>query len=127
MLSFLTAENKLSICAWLYPESKAAEIAGYLVVDNPEGLLPVSTYDNDYKPKCTVSVLSGIDSIDAFAAAKNQVHKECDSLTIYKENELNWYAATIGHEGMCLVQDDNQLASLVKAGFNASIKAPHWW
>ncbi len=127
LLSFIANESDYNICAWLYPESSATEIAGYPITDNSAGLIPVTTYENGHVPVCTLLVPADSVSIDAFSSAKVELKKNADSLTLYKSNESNWSVATIGHEGMCLVEDDNLLTNLISSGFNASKEAPSWW
>ncbi len=124
LLSFLADRQSSNVCAWLYPESKVTDLAGYEVTDNPLNLSPVTTYENGYSPKCTVLVTALNNS---FGESYLELKKNCDSLALYKNNETSWLAATIGHEGMCLVQDDTLLNSLIQAGYSASCRAPDWW
>ncbi len=127
LLSLLSLSNDFEICAWLYPESEATEIAGYPVTENPRGKSAVTTYENGHTPKVTKLVNAESKILNAFSSSKNELKKNCDSLTLYRNNDSSWYVATIGHEGMCLVQDDRQLTNLINAGFNASTEAPSWW
>ena len=127
LLSLLSISNDCEICAWVYPESEAATIAGYPVVENSLGKSSVTTYEDGHAPKSTQLVKSDSQSISVFSSSKVELKRNCDSLSLYKNNESSWYVATIGHEGMCLVRDDSQLTNLIKAGFNASVEAPSWW
>lgn len=127
LLTFLAGSTELSICAWLYPESSVSELAGFEVTENSESLMPVTTYENGFQPKCTSLVLANQSSLSAFSAAYSELKENCDSLALYKKTESSWLAATIGHEGMCLVQDNNLLNSLLQAGYSASSEAPSWW
>ena len=127
LLSFLASSGELSICAWLYPESSVSELASFAVTENPESLTPVTTYENGFQPKCTSLVPANESNVSAFSSANSELKKNCDSLVLYKKTESSWFAATIGHEGMCLVQDDKLLNSLLQAGFSASSIAPEWW
>ena len=127
LLSFLAGGTKLFICAWLYPESSAKSLAGFEIIDNPRSLIPVTTYENGFQPKCTSLVPASDSNIEVFGTAYAKLKKNCDSLALYKESEPSWLAATIGHEGMCLVQDSEMLNSLLQAGYSASSEAPAWW
>ncbi len=127
LLSLLAKANRCRISAWLYPESAVKEVAGYSVMNNNSELLSVTTYENGHIPVCTTPVPADSKSIKAFSVSKLDVKKNCDSLALYKDGELSWYAATIGHEGMCLVSDERQMSNLIAAGFNASTRAPSWW
>jgi hypothetical protein len=127
LLSFVVSSHDLNICAWLYPESIATELAGIEVTDNPLSLSPVTTYENGVSPKCTAFVPASSESISLFGSAYVELKKNCDSLALYKNNESSWLTATIGHEGMCLVQDESLLNNLTQAGYAATTKAPDWW
>lgn len=127
LLSFLAQTTDLNVCAWLYPESSATTIAGNIVIENSLNLVPVTTYENGHLPSLTQFVKANQSSISKYSAAQTELKKNCDSVTLYKENDLSWFAATIGHEGMCLVQDNKQITNLINAGFAASLEAPSWW
>ncbi len=127
LISFLASSGNLTICAWLYPESDATELAGFAVIANPSLLTPVTTYENGVLPKCTMPTSASEKIIKSFGSSYTDLKKNCDSLALYKESESSWVAATIGHEGMCLVQDDTLLNSLTQAGYSASTSAPDWW
>lgn len=126
LLSFIAERFDCDICAWLYPESSSTEIAGFDVTEN-SFLIPVTTYENGYSPKHTSLRKASTEVISAFATAQTSIKDNCDSLALYLNNEQSWLAATIGHEGMCLIQDESKLNSLISAGFNASLEAPSWW
>lgn len=127
LLLFLADSIELDICAWLYPESAATKLAGFEVTENPSSLTPVTTYENGYSPKCTLPTLASNSTIGAFGASYSELKKNCDSLALYKKSESSWLAATIGHEGMCLIQDESLLNSLTSAGYSATTTAPDWW
>ena len=127
LLLFVSRSKNLNICAWLYPESDTLKLAGYDVVENNLSLIPVTTYENGFIPKCTNPVKASIDSINLFSVAYNELKKHCDSLALYEHNKPSWLVATIGHEGMCLIQDDSLLHNLIQAGFSARAEAPEWW
>lgn len=127
LLSYLANSSNFNVCAWLYPESTVSELAGFEITDNKEMLTPVTTYEGGFLPKRTKLIPAIGNILPMFNSSKDELKANCDSLALYKDNEPSWYAATIGHEGMCLVQDDTLLEKLVSAGFNATSEAPSWW
>ena len=127
LLAFIANNQNLEICAWLYPESDATEIAGYEVTDNPLFLKPITTYRNGILPRCTVSKPATLETISSFGAAYTELVKQCDSLALYEKGLSSWVAATIGHEGVCLVKNETLLKGIIQAGFAASTKEPLWW
>ena len=127
LLVFLASIEKYIFCGWLYPESKISACSGYSVTSNPENLIPVTSYGDNHKPKCTEVTLASKSSITSFCANKFTVIKNFDSLALYKTNTKSWSATTIGHEGICLIQDDSLLLEITGAGFIASLQAPEWW
>lgn len=127
LLSFLAERGDYVICAWLYPEAQAKDLAGFAVIDGFPGLVPPTAYGNDHVAKCTEVVSASEKTLEAFSNAKTSVMRNCDSVALYQRNQLSWAACVIGHEGICLIQDDSLLNELVTAGFNACLKAPRWW
>jgi hypothetical protein len=127
LLSYLANSHDANICAWLYPESKVRELAGHEVTSNPSSLTPATEYEDGHKPRCTAPTAASSAAINSFAGSHAALKKNCDSLALYKINESSWLAVTIGHEGMCLIQDNSLLNSLIKAGYAASTDAPDWW
>jgi hypothetical protein len=89
--------------------------------------VPVTKYENGFIPRNTSLVPANKESIGRFAGATAELKKNCDSVTLYKNGKSSWLLATIGHEGMCILQDNTLLTSLVKAGYKASNEAPSWW
>lgn len=126
-LEFIAGSQDLYICAWLYPESNLTVVGGVAVTDNPRSLIPVTTYEDSFSPKCTEIIPASKKNIDIFSSSYSELKKNCDSLALYKNNQLSWLAVTIGHEGMCLAQDESLLTSLTQAGFSATTSAPDWW
>ena len=127
LLVYLSKSEPLMICAWLYPESKVSHLAGLKVSTGESELVAVTSYDNGFRPKHTELVFASSVHISALRDAAVELKDNCDSLALYKENEQSWHAATIGHEGMCLVQSSSLCQELVLAGFSASEKPPSWW
>jgi hypothetical protein len=125
LLSFLSEKGSYSICAWLYPESSLAIVAGQLTeISNLEA---VTTYDDGKIPSNTVPVECNKSMLSQFLVAKAELIANCDSLVLYKSSSKQWSVAAIGHEGICLVRDDALLTQLLSAGFSGSFEAPSWW
>ena len=127
LLAYLSKSEPLMICAWLYPESKVSHLAGFKVSTGESGLVAVTSYQNGFRPRHTELVSASPAHISTLRDAAVELKDNCDSLALYKENEQSWYAVTIGHEGMCLIQSPSLLQELVLAGFNTSEKPPSWW
>ncbi len=127
LLSFIAGPRDLVVCAWLYPEAAVAKLAGFEVTENPDSLSPITSYEHGFQPKCTTPVAANESNIEAFRSAYSELKNSCDSLALYEKSKSSWLAATIGHEGMCLVQDESLFKSLVQAGYPASSEAPAWW
>ena len=127
LVSYLSNLEQLKICAWLYPESTVGSLAGFNVSLCESWLVAVTSYADGFRPLHTELIPASPANISALVNAALDLKDNCDSLALYKDNEKSWYAATIGHEGMCLVQNRSLLQGLVRAGFNASEKPPSWW
>ncbi len=127
LLILLSENDDYELCAWLYPESPAKELANFTVTNNENGLVPITSYENGFKPKRTVLVKATKNNLNAFLINEASLKKNCDSLALYTSGDLTWKISTIGHEGMCLVQDKSLYSKISKSGFNASLKAPEWW
>lgn len=125
LLSYLSENEKLNICGWLFPESNEKMVLGNPVVRSE--LEAVTTYSDGFKPYHTQPQVCSIDYISQIVASKKSIVAHCDSLALYRQGTKNWLAATIGHEGMCLVRDNTLLNQLLSRGFNASETAPNWW
>lgn len=125
LFNFFAEKDSYSMCAWLYPESNATSIASYSIEKND--LESATSYEGGTKPNHTSLVKCTRDSLQEFVSTKTEVTENCDSLALYKTNNILWSAVTIGHEGMCLVRDDALLKQLISAGFSASTEAPSWW
>src|SRR5690606_5086966 len=125
-LSTLTTLGDFKLCAWLYPESRRNTLAGFTVVPH-QGFQPVTTYADGTIPSRTELAPATENVLIAFSESNSEVKAHCDSITLYIDGQSNWYASTVGHEGMCLVQDDKYLSQLQNAGFNVSTQPPDWW
>ena len=115
LLTFVAKSQELNVCAWLYPESNVTKLAGIEVTDNPLLLSLITTYENGFSPRCTACIPASGVSIRSFGTAYAEMKKNCDSLALYRISHRAWLAATIRHEGLCLVQDDSLLNSLTLA------------
>ncbi|HEY7884779.1 MAG TPA: hypothetical protein VIC08_07500 [Cellvibrionaceae bacterium] len=126
LLSTLVNLGDFKLCAWLYPESQRNTLAGFMVVPH-QGFKPVTTYEDGIIPSRTELIQATESTLSAFRESKSEIQAHCDSITLYIDGQFNWHAATVGHEGMCLVQDDRYLSQLQNAGFNVSTQPPDWW
>jgi len=125
LLAFISSNSTLSICAWLYPESKASMIAGQKVTET--SIQAVTEYDDGFKPRHTELTICNVELLNLILSSKNEVFKNCDSFALYSDDKSHWEVATIGHEGMCLVKNVTLLGQLEDAGFSVSSKPPSWW
>mgnify|MGYP003669201645 CR=1 FL=1 len=127
LLRYLSGLHRLIICSWLYPESTSTSVAGFPINNVPSNLQPTTIYANGIRPRHTEPVEATAPNITAFEEAASEIAANCDSLALYGEGEESWFAATIGHEGMCLVQDESLFSSLSEAGYSVSMEPPSWW
>ena len=127
LLRFIASIHSLTICSWLYPESKSTSIAGVPVAEGSSNLQPVTTYGDGVRPRHTKLVEASHRTISAYAEAETEIVSHCDSLALYVAGQDSWFAVTIEHEGMCLVQDESLLPMLSEAGFSVSTEPPSWW
>ena len=127
LLAFIASQSTLSLCVWLYPESKVLTVADQEVSKINKVIQPVTEYDDGFLPQHTELSICTYALLNSLLLSKMDVVKNCDSIALYKENESQWEVATIGHEGMCLVRDITLLSLLKNAGFSVSLKPPSWW
>ena len=125
LIGFLSSLLPLSICAWQYPESKVKTLLNSSL--QRSNLEPVTTYENGFVPFHTQLVNCTKSTLETIQSSLSVLTSNCDSLALYKNGYTNWVAATIGHEGMCLVKDNELYAKIKAAGFAASKEAPSWW
>ena len=125
LLGFISSIQPLSICAWQYPESKEKTILN-ISLQRSE-LEPVTTYENGFVPFHTEPAQCTTEFLKTVKSSKQSIASNCDSSALYSSGSNSWFAATIGHEGMCLVKDHALLNKLLSAGFAASLEAPSWW
>ena len=125
LISFLSELTPVSICAWLYPESRTNTLFDVPVVRSD--LEPVTTYENGFVPYHTQLTDSSDKVLENIKSSTSALELNCDSLALYGNGSDKWVVATIGHEGMCLVRDDNLYKKLQTADFPVSKEAPSWW
>jgi len=127
-LRFFLGEGELEIIIWMYPESKFTHLVG-LSLEHGVDVLgeAVTGYKNSGIASRTVRQPLTKELIDLAENNRRNISRNVDSFVLYKPGEFEWLACTIGHEGMCLVQDESSLKELIGAGFNASVEAPTWW
>lgn len=124
-IRFLAGIESCFVCAWLYPESKTATLLGKPV--QRSALEPVTSYENGVGPRHTELVKCSESIVQLFSQAVGDIVTHCDSLALYKGGATDWFSATIGHEGVCLVRDETLFGPLRQAGFIVSTVAPSWW
>ena len=127
-LRFFLEQDDFEIIIWMYPESKFSHLFG-LSLERQENLSgePVTAYEDGQLSSRTTRQPLTKELVGLAENNRRNVSRNVDSFAIYKSGEYGWLACTVGHEGMCLVQDESKLNNLISAGFNASLKAPSWW
>ena len=129
MLKFLINLNEFEVIIWLYPESQLKHLFCFdlLHCDRYQGK-PVTEYnDSDVIIRRTVRQKLTSTFITRIFESRRIFIQNCDSCVLYKPGEYDWYASTIGHEGVFLVKEDNKQNEFVSNGFNASLKKPDFW
>ncbi|MEH6448471.1 MAG: hypothetical protein V7765_07360 [Oleispira sp.] len=127
-LKFFLETGEFEVIIWMYPESKFSHLSG-LSLESGADILgkPVTIYEDGHVPSRTERQPLTKYLIDLVEINRRNVSRNVDSFVIYNADEFEWLACTIGHEGMCLVQDESKINDLTDAGFSASLKAPNWW
>ncbi|MDH4274866.1 MAG: hypothetical protein OEW08_07505 [Gammaproteobacteria bacterium] len=130
-LALLQLVSQLSgatdLVAWLYPGLNLTSFVGLEVTSDSDGLLPVTTYEDDSEKVSNTMPTQFTSSLaERLVQGGSEIFRCCDSLAIYRKDEKDWYACTIYHEGMCLVSDNILLSHLIAQGFNATEEAPTW-
>jgi hypothetical protein len=128
LLRFLNRRDGYDFIVWLYPESKLKHLFGHQLCKgtNFEGL-PITKYDSDAVVKRTCRTRIYELFMDEMNKYKRIYSNNCDSCVLYKPGEYDWFAAVIGHEGVCIVNDDRMINELISSGFNVSHEKPVWW
>ena len=127
-LRHLLKEGEFEVIIWMYPESKFSHLFGLNLEHGTDiSGKSVTTYGNGKIASRTARQPLTKELIDLAENHRRNVSRNVDSFVIYKPDEFDWLACTVGHEGMCLVQDESRLSNLINAGFNASSEAPDGW
>lgn len=122
----LAERSPMVLCAWLYPESEVDEIGDIAVVYSDSTVEPYTEYGLDAACQRTELVEASEDHIhDLFNAP--DATRAIDNIALYREGEYEWYAVTLGHDGMCLIRDDILMKDLLSDGLAASFDPPDWW
>ena len=126
VLEYLRRTQKLDVIFWLCPEEKTT-ICGQPLANNKliEGE-PVTTYSG-VEPHKTQRTELTTELVEEIRKSEKILNKSCDSIVLYEQNKKTWFACTIGHEGMCLINNKAFLEGLISSGFNASLNKPEWW
>lgn len=129
VLNFLMGLDEFEVIIWLYPESKLKHLFGFelLHCDRYQGK-PVTEYnDSDVIIRRTDRQKLTSSFITRIIESKRIFIQNCDSSVLYKPGENDWYASTIGHEGVFIVTEDNKQNELILNGFKASLEKPDFW
>jgi hypothetical protein len=125
LLGFLASQDRYFLCAWLYPESRVSKVSGQPIENS--NLESVTRYGDGTIPRHTSLANCTKELLQSLSSSQAEIVASCDSLALYKNGAITWFAAVVGHEGMCLVKDDAMLDEIMAAGFVASLKEPGWW
>jgi hypothetical protein len=116
----------MTLCAWLYPESEVEEVGHIEVVYSDGTVEPYTEYGLDAACQRSELVEASEDHISNLFNAPNAT-AYIDNIALYREGEYEWYAITVGHEGMCMIRDDILMKDLLSGGLDASFDPPDWW
>ncbi|HOP41437.1 MAG TPA: hypothetical protein PLI53_10385 [Geobacteraceae bacterium] len=69
------------------------------------------------------------EAVNGIVASIVSISQELDSISIYKENEKEWFMSIIFHENMCIIKNiqKSEEAILAKCGFTYSYSPPENW
>ena len=129
LLYFLAELDEFEIIVWLHPESKLKHLFRFDLLHNDKYQgKPVTEYNDPtilikrtIRQKLTTSFITRIYEF------RRIFTQNCDSCVLYKSGEYDWYASTVGHEGMFLIRDDKKQNELVLNGFDATLEKPSFW
>ena len=128
LLTYFSDAESYELIIWMYPESKLKSIFNFTLNDGKElNGFPVTTYSNGVVAMRTPRVLLTKKLIGLMRKSRLLINNNCDSCALYFIGNNEWSICTIGHEGMCLVKDNQLLSDLVSVGFKASLDVPAWW
>ncbi len=127
LLESIAAKDTIAVL-WLYEGARRSTISGLLVAPKGGAFQAVTTYGEcGAKGRATFPHQFNHEFQSRLRSNKHKIIKNCDSLALYAQHSLEWFACAIPHEKMCLVKDVGQLQSIQKHGFSASTNAPSWW
>jgi hypothetical protein len=127
LLEYLSDQGSYTLIAWQYPEIDKSPIL-FLPTDSKRGEFePVTNYADGIESKHTKPMDAQPSKLVYLINVKQQIRRSFDSFCLYKQGADEWYACTIGHEGMCLIRDDELITKLQEKGFTASTSKPNWW
>lgn len=127
LLEYISTLNSFILVGWQYPEIFKSSIEIFPSHHQREEFEPVTTYCNGELAIHTKPMRAKASKLSYVVKFKDRIISSFDSFCLYKNGSNNWYACSVGHEGMCLVRDDALLPLLKSKGFNASLDKPNWW
>jgi hypothetical protein len=127
LLEYLSSQDRYTLIGWQYPEINKSPITLLPTHTKRGGFEPVTNYADGIKSKHTKPMKAQPSKLAYLINFKEQIKRSFDSFCLYKQGTGEWYACTIGHEGMCLIRDDELIKELQDKGFNASTTKPSWW
>lgn len=128
ILNLFSRSGLYDIVFWLYPEIKNNKFCELQIYDGQDlSEIPITTYQQGVKTKRTKRFPFRSSCIDFISHYRSTIQKECDSCILYKKDKKEWFCCTIGHEGMCIINDDNLINELKQKKIPASLQAPDWW
>jgi len=94
-----------------------------------EELEVVTFYDNDTRPtKIANSYYFNENIIKMIGSNFVLILEKMDSISIYKEGEIDWFLCMIFHEKMSLLKiPEDELKYLETAKIPYSLEPPAWW
>lgn len=128
LIEYFLESGEHEVIFWFFRESKKRGICDLKLA--PKDLVEgeqVTTYGDGLKPKKTRRVKLDLELVEKIRNSSKEIQSNCDSIVLYKTKETSWIACTIGHEGMCLIKNDELQNALHENGFNALGEPPNWW
>jgi hypothetical protein len=129
LLEYFNSKGGFDVIVWLYPESRIWHLFDFKLVEGTaEEGLPVTRYnDSNMTRKRTMRMPLNETFIRKVKNNRRIYSTNCDSCVLYKQGENKCHGAAIGHEGMFILFDDEELLNLKRSGFSASKEKPDWW
>ena len=127
LLEYISTLTGFTVVGWQYPEIRNSPIGIFPSQSDRSNFEPVTNYSSGEIPIHTKPMKAKASKFAYVAKFKDELRKSFDSFCLYKNGSCEWYACTIGHEGMCLVRDESLLSALKSKGFRASLEKPEWW